>query len=308
MNRNNYPLISVVMATYNGEAFLEEQLDSLLSQDHENFELIICDDGSTDSTRDILQRYAASDNRIAVYLNETNLGANRNFEKGLSLAKGDFIAFADQDDVWRKDKLSTQLALFTDNEIVLVHSISRVFDGRIPKDATYSTTVKQMMGNDSRRLFLRNSISGHNMMFRKELVKYVVPLPAGIYYDWWIAVIATCVGKIGATNRILAFQRSHGGNITVKKRKTSKQTKEEFYERKRALDVFSSIPQMNPGHNKFLQQLREKLNTLGNQHFSFEYFSFLMKHRSLLFFYKTKMLPFFSHLKTAYRMSFAIEE
>ena len=92
-------MISIAMATYNGELFIREQLDSILTQTLSDWELIVCDDGSTDNTLSILQEYANNDSRIKIYQNETNLGFKRNFEKAIGLCSGEYIALCDQDDI-----------------------------------------------------------------------------------------------------------------------------------------------------------------------------------------------------------------
>ena len=98
-------LVSVVMTTYNGQEFLGRQLQSILDQTWSNIEIIICDDASSDGTQDIILSFAEKDNRIKYYFNKTNAGVNNNFESGFSKAAGDLIAIADQDDVWKKEKI-----------------------------------------------------------------------------------------------------------------------------------------------------------------------------------------------------------
>lgn len=93
------------MTTYNGEKYLHEQIDSILAQTIQNFELIICDDCSKDSTWDILSDYSQIDNRIQIFRNEENIGFKKNFEKALSLCQGDYIALSDQDDIWMPNHL-----------------------------------------------------------------------------------------------------------------------------------------------------------------------------------------------------------
>lgn len=101
------PRISIAMATYNGERFLQEQLDSLARQTLLPYELVVCDDGSTDATVSILEAFASSTPfPVRIYRNEENLGYGDNFLKAARLCKGDWIAFCDQDDVWLEHKLA----------------------------------------------------------------------------------------------------------------------------------------------------------------------------------------------------------
>ncbi|MEK7198913.1 MAG: glycosyltransferase, partial [Bacteroidota bacterium] len=119
----NYPLISVVMATYNGERFLSEQLESILSQSYPNIEMIVVDDGSVDSTVALVESYIKRYPAIRLYVNEENLGYIKNFEKGMLLANGEYIALSDQDDIWRKDKLALLMERIGTHEIIYSNSL-----------------------------------------------------------------------------------------------------------------------------------------------------------------------------------------
>ncbi len=300
-------LVSVVMATYNGAAFLRQQIASILEQDHRELELIICDDASVDETASIIREYAAADNRVSYFFQPVNVGVNKNFEKAFALAKAPFIAIADQDDVWKPGKISTMLPLFSSPDIILVHSASVVFSRELPVNKTVQSTSKPMTGNDSRRLLLRNSISGHNIIFRRSLLEYILPIPATLYYDWWLVVVATTVGNIAASNQVLAYQRLHGNNITIGHATGSKQTRTQYQERRLALVEFITIPTLHPSNKNFAQELLQHLLTLENKEYSAGYFRFLLKHAPVLFFYKKKLFPFLSYLKTARRMSYVVE-
>ena len=93
------------MATYNGGKYLREQLDSILTQTITDWELVVCDDCSKDSTVEILTSYQEQDDRIKIFVNEKNLGFKKNFEKAIGLCSGDYIALADQDDIWHENHL-----------------------------------------------------------------------------------------------------------------------------------------------------------------------------------------------------------
>ena len=102
--------VSVIMTTYNGEKYLREQIDSIISQTYPIYELIIQDDGSTDNTVSIARDYAKSNPAVKVFVNEKNLGLNQNFKTAVMRATGDFVAISDQDDVWYPQKIERQIA------------------------------------------------------------------------------------------------------------------------------------------------------------------------------------------------------
>ena len=121
------PLVSIVMGTYNGSEFLREQMTTLLAQTYPSIEFVIIDDCSTDETYQVLQDYAASDSRIRLLRNTTNLGYNRNFEQAVKAANGDFIAIADQDDIWEVEKISEMMKSWNKPDLVMLHSPSALF-------------------------------------------------------------------------------------------------------------------------------------------------------------------------------------
>src|ERR1035437_7615564 len=102
--------ISVAMATYNGEAFLKEQLESIYSQTVQPFEVIVIDDGSRDSTICILEKYQKQ-RGLKYFVNTENKGVNYSFSRAISACVGEYIALSDQDDVWNDTKLETLLAV-----------------------------------------------------------------------------------------------------------------------------------------------------------------------------------------------------
>ena len=299
----NQPLVSVVMTTYNGEQYLEAQLESLIAQSYKNIEIIICDDFSTDGTKDVIKEFAAADKRISYFFNEVNLGVNKNFEQGFLKAKGDFIAISDQDDIWLPEKIEHQMSLFSPEEIQLVHSISVRFSGEKLPTEKKTSAIHLFEGSDVRRLLLRNSVSGHNIIFKKKLLAQILPLPKEVYYDWWIVQTAACNGKVVGTYKVLAYQRSHGSNVTVKKRTGGDQTEAEYKERKNALQAFIHLQGLKEVDREFIELLSMKFSQLKNCSYSLELYSFLMQNREIFFFYKKGILKYFSQRKAAIRMS-----
>ncbi len=210
----NKPLVSIAMATYNGEEFLREQLDSILRQTYPNLEIVITDDRSTDSTPAILDEYAARHANIRVYHNEENLGFRLNFEKALSLTRGDFIALADQDDVWMPEKIATLMDNLGDNMLVYCDSAYIDREGK-PLGRNYSSHRKLISGSN---LFLFDEdsgfgISGHANLFRREVLDRAVPIDPHFFHDHWIALHAMIAGTVDYVPDRLVGYRQHSRNV-----------------------------------------------------------------------------------------------
>ena len=166
------PLVSVVMLSYNHEEFLSEAIESVLGQDFDDFELIIVDDGSTDSSREIIQKYAAEDPRIRVILHEVNCGIAKTANDGIAAAKGKFVAITASDDVWAKDKLTKQLAVTASNENLIVWSEGEVIDGKgQPVGKSFSewlpASPKKKSGHIWQEILEGNYIFGTTLLFKK---------------------------------------------------------------------------------------------------------------------------------------------
>src|SRR5690554_1467232 len=112
-------MISIALASYNGEKYIKEQLDSILNQTIQDFEIVVCDDASTDNTWEILQQYEAKDKRFKIFRNEQNLGFKKNFEKAISHCKGEYIALSDQDDIWIENHLELLFNHIQENDLCL---------------------------------------------------------------------------------------------------------------------------------------------------------------------------------------------
>src|SRR5688500_15660643 len=173
---NNYtPLVSIALATYNGEGFLARQLDSLLNQTYTNVEIVVSDDGSTDGTLNILRHYASLHQRMAVYNNIGEKGVTQNFQNAIRKCQGQLIALCDQDDIWlpqKIEKLVNELG-----ECSLIYHDSLLVD-----DQGNSLEIRAIpngyTGNDPKVFLLKNVVSGHASLFRRELLDDGLPFPA----------------------------------------------------------------------------------------------------------------------------------
>ena len=113
----NEPLVSIAMCTYNGAAYLVQQLDTLVAQTYKNIEVVVVDDQSADDSYTILQGYASRYPQFKVYQNERNLGFVKNFERAVTLCTGKLIALCDQDDIWHPQKIEKQVNALKDNNL-----------------------------------------------------------------------------------------------------------------------------------------------------------------------------------------------
>lgn len=288
------------MCTFNGSKYLDEQINSILSQDYSNVELIVVDDCSTDDTWYKLETWVQKNNRVKIYRNENNIGYNKNFEKAISLATGDLIAISDQDDIWLPSKISKQVKTFNDANVMLSHTRSvRLENNRLRYKS--ASLHRHFNGNDTRKLFMFNQINGHDMMFRKSLVEKVLPIPVGIMYDWWIAVTATCYGSIASVNEFLVHHRIHSSNSVFTTKSFAPKTQLDLPD---ALKIFLSIPNLNNESKTFLRTLTQLLDEHHHKQrvgFDLLLFKFLYANRKTIFGHKKKMFSELAMLKYAYK-------
>ncbi len=201
------------MTTYNGEMFLSKQLDSILSQDYAVSEIIVCDDCSSDSTIDILEKYKKLyPNLFQIYKNEKNLGYVKNFEKSLSFCTGDFIALSDQDDLWDNNKISTLLAHIQNYD--LIHSDARLIDkNENIIGNSFTQHIKKQVGNQSfLQLCANNPVTGCTAFFTKALLQKALPMPDFIMHDQWLALFAKDNNGITYYPASLVSYRQHENN------------------------------------------------------------------------------------------------
>lgn len=227
---NESPLVSVVLGTYNGEAYLEEQLNSVLAQTYSPLEIITIDDGSTDSTVRILREYAALDARIKVIVNERNLGFIRNFEKGCSLSTGDWIALCDQDDYWMPDKIEKMVNAIGEYPMVYCDSVLCNQDLQ-PLGKKISDLVHYQSFDDARQLCVFSRMYGHATLITRRLFDKARPFLEEVPHDGWLAYHATLYGGVHYLPEVLVKYRQHAGNVFGvvgrKKKKTDRSARAE---------------------------------------------------------------------------------
>lgn len=213
-------MISVCIASHNGEKYIKEQVDSILCQIGSDDEVVISDDGSTDKTLAILEAY--NDPRIKVFryvhpcMYRYNFDyATHNFENALHHAKGDIIFLADQDDVWMSNKVERVISNMGDCDILL--------HGRKVVDGSLNTLQDFAMPKSG---FWRNMVSctttGCCCAFKRDILDKVLPFPlSGVGHDFWICVYGSLFFKCKYLHEPLILFRRHGNNVTPSNQKSS---------------------------------------------------------------------------------------
>lgn len=220
--------IDILMATYNGEKYLKEQIDSILEQTYQDFRLLISDDMSTDSTRAILNEYVAKDNRVIVFLQNKNLGPVKNFEYLMKQVQSEYFMFSDQDDIWQKDKIQQSLHKMEETKSDLIYTNLQVVNEELEvihpsywKLKGFEKKAKKFHNFES--LYLNNYITGCTMLVKSKWMDKILPLPQKsnyILHDYWTALIVSKFGRIDFIEQPMVKYRQHKGNRIGSKRKS----------------------------------------------------------------------------------------
>jgi glycosyltransferase involved in cell wall biosynthesis len=213
--------ISIAMCTYNGARFLPEQLESLAGQTRTPDELVICDDGSTDDTADVVQTFAARAG-FPVYfkVNETRLGTARNFAKAISCCQFEIIALCDQDDVWHPEKLRRigEVLAANKNAGAVFSDAELIDEDSKPLGETLWTTYRvtprdqgRFEGGQGLKVLLKHdSVTGATLAFRSIFRDLILPVPPEQHHDLWIAMLIASVSHLVALGCPLVSYRKHG--------------------------------------------------------------------------------------------------
>jgi glycosyltransferase involved in cell wall biosynthesis len=207
------PNVSIAMTSFNGARYIQEQLDSIVSQTIPPAEIIISDDCSTDNTREIVSSYTLKESRIILLKNTQTLGFVKNFEKAISRCSEDYIALADQDDIWEPGKLEKLLANIGSS--ALIHSDASVIDSAGNNiHPSWSSFYKKNIGQPLLdHIMQKNTITGCTTLFTRDLASLLLPFPEEVpFHDWWLALVAYRNGGISYCAEPLVRYRLHSAN------------------------------------------------------------------------------------------------
>lgn len=212
--------VTICMSTYNGEKFISEQLDSFRNQTHENWSLVIHDDGSTDGTIDIIKNYSHVDQRIKLVSDDGHMGVKRAFLSLLKIEDSEYYAFSDQDDVWHSDKLAILLTDLQHRDSTVPTLIYSDFD---EIDATGNDitdySLDRHFQSDFKSFLHTNTVTGCTCLFNRSLRNLIVEHMDALNYDqmymhdWWATLVASAFGTVLINRQRLVSYRQHGNNV-----------------------------------------------------------------------------------------------
>lgn len=213
-------LISIVLTYFNRKDFIMEQLNSIISQTYEKWELIIIDDCSTDGSEEIIQTFINNhgDREIKYIKNEKNLGLAKNFEKGLQFVSGQYVAVCDSDDVWFSKKLEKELNFLKKGNFGMIYSDLVVVDENLKTiKKSFLKSGLSFFSNQKNDTFWElindNHITAPTILFKVELKEKIVPFSKYGLQDYWIALLASMCTKIGFFSQPTVYYRQHSNNM-----------------------------------------------------------------------------------------------
>jgi glycosyltransferase involved in cell wall biosynthesis len=211
-------MISVCLAAYNGEKYIQEQIDSILIQLGDSDEIIISDDNSSDNTMAIIKNY--NDHRIKIIKNNGIHGYSHNFENALKHTSGDYIFWSDQDDVWLPNKVETILPFLIKDNLVVTDAYITNENLEIQKRLSQYRKYR----NGYLRNLTKNIYMGCTNAFTKNIKDYCLPFPCSIYvpHDVWIGLLCELKFNVVYIDEPLILYRRHQNNLSEAGSKSNK--------------------------------------------------------------------------------------
>lgn len=230
--------ISVALCTYNGGRFIQEQIESICQQSLQPAEITLSDDASSDSCVDLVQSVIASQAlkqsrpplALNILRNSQPLKVVKNFEQAIKACTGDLIALCDQDDVWHTDRLARMAERFAQRpDLLLLHSNAKLIDstgGDLSQSLFDAIEVQGFeldwihKGHALDAFLRRNLVTGATTLFHRSLLQYALPFPKEWLHDEWLAIVASCVGRVDVMEDKLIDYRQHATNQIGARRET----------------------------------------------------------------------------------------
>jgi glycosyltransferase involved in cell wall biosynthesis len=252
------PLVSVAMATFNGEKYIAAQLESIVNQTYGNIEIVITDDASSDNTVKIIKDFQLSYPFIKLLISAVNAGVTKTFENSFRASAGEFIAISDQDDIWELNKIEILLNNIGEEDAIYSNSLLVDKNGQsLGKDFKSLMHLKSYY--EGSPFLMGNCVPGHTILMKADFVKMILPIPAEIMFDRWISFCAAANNGIRYVDVPLVRYRQHDNNAIgagkSKNTKVRKSKKERFDIKLAELKIMNAAPIVNPATKRLLQQM-----------------------------------------------------
>lgn len=224
MDPSTEPQVQVALATYNGEQYLDDLLNSIQIQSFRNWSLQISDDNSDDNTFKLLQAFAKkSHNPVQITSNNDKKGVIGNFAQVLDMCDGSYVMLCDQDDVWLSEKIQNTLGVMLDTERrfgihmpILVHTDLKPVNNKLEPLSESFWTYQHLVPERAYSLKLnlvQNMVTGCTVMVNRALLERALPIPkSAIMHDWWLTLVASAFGKVMHLSQPTILYRQHGKN------------------------------------------------------------------------------------------------
>jgi glycosyltransferase involved in cell wall biosynthesis len=272
--------VLILMATYNGQKYVSDMIESIIDQDYENWELIISDDKSTDNTVQIIKDFEIRmPEKIRVHTSNRKFGnAQKHFMYLLSnFHDAPYIMFCDQDDVWHKDKITKTYQKMQEIQTqptipALVHTDLRVVDENLkcinPSFMGYSTLEGERL--ELNHLLVQNVVTGCTLMINKALADLAVskiPESGMLMHDWWLALLASSFGKAAFLNEATIDYRQHEDNtVGAKNTKSFAYIMQKIRDRSAAQSIKDTFTQASMLESCFGDQMEDSVRQIIHQY------------------------------------------
>ena len=228
--------IDILMATYNGEKYLSEQIDSIVGQTYQNWNLLIRDDNSSDGTLQILEKYEKLDRRIKILRdNRGNLGIVKNFEELLKNSESELIMFSDQDDIWLENKLEVYLKTIEKVGLknILIHSDAILFSEDKTNILKETFISKKAIRKGLKNVFFNYFVQGATILISQEIKNFILPFPEEVYlHDRYIHLISELFFERIFIKESLIYYRQHSNNQIGAKNTLKKLLLKRYFDKK----------------------------------------------------------------------------
>ena len=216
-------MIDIILPTYNGEKYISQQIDSIINQTYSDWKLIIRDDGSTDNTIKIINRYIKDYPKKIILIKDNlgNLGTSGSNNILIQYVSSNYFMFCDQDDIWEYNKIEESL-----REMQIIERLNPNIPILICSDASCIDTNNIIINhsffksqkfinttNSAHKLLALNIVQGSTALMNYNVIKTIQYIPKGIYHDWWTAVNVAYYGKISYISKPLLKYRQHNNNV-----------------------------------------------------------------------------------------------